>query len=133
MAEGDQTGKNPFPGQRLPDWLASVPMRVARPILVPVSDGKTVPWGLLISALTVKVGATVGSLSIAPELARELAQLSENADWMNLPAEPTRITRVDEGNWEIAVGDFTGRFDRATLGDKLREALHQPSENQETP
>jgi len=132
MSEADNPGKNPFDWQELPDWLVSIHMDVKKPKLVSVADGKAVSSGLLISALTARIGTTIGSFAISPEDARAVAQFTENPAWMNLPAEGTSITRLAQDSWEITVGDFKGSFDGETLGSKLREVLQTPSEDQET-
>lgn len=125
-----ERGEHPLLSQRLPDWLAAVPMDAIKPILIPVSRGRTVPSSILISALTANVGTMIGSLSISPKLAAAFAQFTENPAWKNLPTEPTWVRRVGEETWEIQIGDFNGTFGRQDLKQRLREALHRPPENQ---
>ncbi len=125
--------EHPLLGQRLPDWLGSVPIDAIKPKLIPVSEGKTIPSGVLISALTAEVGTTIGSISIIPELAEAFAQFTENPAWKNLPTEPTSVKRVDEETWEVHVGDFRGIFGRQDLEQRLKEVLHRSPENQDIP
>lgn len=129
---GYHEGRQLLARRGLPDWLTSVPMDMIKPILVPVSDSKTVPSSILIAALTIEVGTTIGSVSIPPKLAGVLAEFTENPASQNLPTETTSIGRIDAETWKVQVGDFTGIFDRDALEHKLREALHHSPENQDS-
>lgn len=123
-------GKHPLIGQKLPDWLASVPMDAPEPKLVQVAEGKTVPSNMLITALTIEIGGTVGSFSISPELAKLFAEFTEKPAWTHLPSEPTSVTRIAEEIWEVRVGDFTGSFNRQDLEQQLTKALRRSPEEE---
>lgn len=128
--ENGASGKHPLFDAGLPDWLADVPIYAPKPTNVTFAEGKVVPSNILISALTGEVGAAHGSLAIAPELAQLFSQFTEKPAWMNLPAEPTWVTRVSEDAFEVSVGDFKGTFNRAEIEKRLTETLRRDSEAQ---
>jgi hypothetical protein len=120
--------QHPLIRHGFPDWLAGVPMNPAKPVWVPFPENKRVPSNLLISALDAKVGTTIGSISILPELVQALSEFTENPAWANLPTEPTSVRRAEENNWEVRVGDYRGAFNRQEIEQRLIDTLRRPSE-----
>lgn len=122
---GTESEKHPLLDRGLPDWLAMVPMDASKPTLIPVGEGKTIPLGLIASALRSNIGTIIGSLSILPELVEHLVEFTENPSWRNLPTKPTSITRIAEDLWEIRIGDYSGLFCREELHQRIKEILNQ--------
>lgn len=118
-------GEHPLIAAGLPDWLVDVPLEVAEPTPVRLSDeSRTVSAGLLMQALQIEVGTSLGSFSISPELAKHFAEFTENSSWLYLPSEPTQITRNTENLWTVTVGDGTETMHRDTVVAKLVTAIH---------
>lgn len=117
-----------FFNQGLPDWLAMVPMDALKPTLIPVGESKTIPLGLIVSALESNIGTIIGSLSILPELVEHFVEFTENPAWRNLPTEPTSITRIAKDLWEIHVGDYSVSFSGDELHQRIKEVLNQKEE-----
>ncbi|HEY4964451.1 MAG TPA: hypothetical protein VIH90_07210 [Candidatus Saccharimonadales bacterium] len=116
--------RHPLVSAGLPEWLVDVPMEVAEPTLVPIGDeGKSISAGSLMSALQVDVGTTLGTMSMAPELAQAISEFTENPAWQHFAPEPTRIERTGEDEWTIKIGDHREVLGRADIESKLIEAL----------
>ncbi len=116
--------------QGLPDWLADVPMDAQKPIWIPVGQDKSVPLTTLMSGLQIEVGSSVGRMAIAPELAKLFSEFTEKPGWENLPTEPTWVQRVEENEWEVRVGDYSGRFSREELVQRIKETLDKSPKDQ---
>ncbi len=123
--------RHPLLDSGLPEWLAAVPIEVSKATPVEVGGGKTIAASLLIDALQKEVGVTLGSMSIAPELAARIAEMTENPDWRNLPSEPTWIERQDVDRWEVRVGEVRVTLDRSAIEEKLVTAFRDSLEEQD--
>ncbi len=113
---------------KLPDWLADVPVDDVKPVLIPIGEGKTVSLSLLMDALSVEVGTTIGSMSIAPELQDLFAQFTEKPGWRNLPTESTHIERTTLDSWHVEVGDFSRIFTGSELREHVKQELNKCKE-----
>lgn len=95
--------------------------------LIPIGKDKTIPLDMILEALSIEVGSTLGSFSINPELAQHFAEFTENSAWLNLRAEPTNITRTGESTWDFKVGEYTRTFEDLELQEYLRDLLSDNS------
>lgn len=81
-----------------------------------LSKGVGVPTDLLGRALDLEVGSTIGRMSIASrELAQQLAELTEDPRFKDMPILPMFVKRSTENSWEIQVGKRTYEADRGTI------------------
>ncbi len=110
---------------KLPDWLNDISIDSQRPVLIPVGEGKNISLSLLMQALDAKVGSTVISLAINPEIAKLFTEFTENPGWSYLPTEPTGVTRVDETTWKVEIGDYSRTLDKEELRQLIVEALEK--------
>jgi|GEM_PF-7008156 len=119
----DSPEQHPLISAGLPEWLVDVPMDVAEPTLVPIADGKAISAERLMSALNSDVGTTLGTMSMAPELAQAISEFTENPGWKHLAPEPTWIERTDDDSWQVTIGQHTETLSRADIEAKLIDSL----------
>lgn len=123
--------ENMYSPDDVPEWLSVVPMDLPPQLQVPIGEGdKTISASHLLGALNIEVDTSIGSFSIAPELAQLIAESTENSAWRNLPTEPTVVTRTAEDSWGVRVGEVTVELGKEGIVDAIAKAVAADAEAQ---